>query len=1176
MMNRSGFFAIHSNHLEDLRYSLVHLLRTNPLGPLDEDVVLIQSNGIAQWLKQALAEAPHEHRGGLGIAAGLKFQLPSEFIWSTYRAVLPEQTVPLASPFDKSRLVWRLYRLLPNLVPTNPIYKPLERFLLGDEPQLRTYQLAQKLADLFDQYQVYRADWLAAWEAGDNHYLRASGEVADLGEDRWQSELWREVLKDVGHQLAHTSRSQVHTRFMQAARDLSTDVATGLPKRVILFGLSSLPYQTLEALSALSSQVQVILFVLNPSEYYWADIVSGRDLLRASRKRGLEPLQQDFERLQLDANPILAGWGKQGRDFIRLLDEFDDPQTYRERFAADNLRIDIFNPYSESNNPTLLHQLQNDIYQLTPLSQIKQQKRSVDPHKDLSLSFHNAHSPLREVEILHDQLLAAFNDNKELQPRDVMVMVPDINLYAPFINAVFGRHMSHSANYIPYTVSDQGSRHRKPLLVAFETLLGLSQSRFNASDILSLLEAPALRLKMQISEDELPLIRRWVEGANIRWGLNQSQRHSLGLVASGTRNSWHEGLRRMLLGYALGRNEAWAGVESYSEISGTEALLAGRLAKFIDELDAHWQALQVERSALSWCTYIGGMIEQFFDDSDADDQQLIDRIRSQIERLIDEVNAGLLFLEAVPLKVVTELLLSALDSASISHRFLSGCVNFATLMPMRAIPFKHICLLGMNDGDYPRSRAPLDFDLMAHDYRPGDRSRRDDDRYLFLEALLSAREHLYISWVGRSINDDSERPASVLVGQLRDHIASYWSLHGSKESLVDRLTITHPLQPFSRDYFPDAKANSSINERVHARQLFTFDSDWHAALDRPVNSPLLNKPLSRSAETRATCAELSRFLKNPIQYFYQQRLKVYFDEVSEEDLDTETFALEGLGKWSIEDELIRELIVSQPSTTEFNQPFTSRLERYLQRFARRGALGIASVETILGADLRERMTELDSRYGVERQRWHTKVEQPLNINWTIPCDDSQTQTQIQTQSANLSLIDSIGSLYKDDSGDICRLVVSGSKLQSGSTVRYAALLSDWVIHLAGQLGENSFTTRILAKDQRIEVQFDPLETELAQQLLRQILESWFEGQRRALPLLPDIASAWLGVKDTSNRDIIGAKAFSTSLERDKGYLQAAYPSYDSLINSGEFGHLSQMLIEPLILAKKNKLGSSTT
>src|SRR5690606_9535507 len=122
-----------------------------------------------------------------------------------------------------------------------------------------------------------------------------------------------------------------------------------------------------------------------------------------------------------------------------------------------------------------------------------------------------------------------------------------------------------------------------------------------------------------------------------------------------------------------------------------------------------------------------------------------------------------------------------------------------------------------NDGDYPRPRAPAHFDLTENDYRPGDRSRRDDDRYLFLEALLSARERFYLSWVGRSVVDNAESPPSVLVAQLRDHLADVLHSESGYDNVLEQLTTEHPLQGFSREYFRSASPES---------RLFTYSREW--------------------------------------------------------------------------------------------------------------------------------------------------------------------------------------------------------------------------------------------------------------------------------------------------------------------------------------------------------------
>ena len=928
---------VHGNRPEALRDLLITWVRRYPLAPLETEVILAQSNGIAQWLKLALAADPVQGEGGLGIAAALEISLPSRFLWRVYRAVLGGEAVPETSPFDKSRLVWRLMRLLPEVL-TRPEYQPLARFLTVDTDRRKRFQLAERLADLYDQYQVYRADWLAAWATGADVLIDARGNRGPLpAEQRWQASLWRALLADLARDgqpvgkrerkavagtvtiqtpspqpspargegaresaacathassggrecdrllsidpsnagagdgagakgLSYAGRAAVHKAFLaRAAAWPAGEQPPGLPRRLLVFGISSLPRQSLEVLAALGRWSQILLCVHNPCEHYWADIVADQDLLRAAhrrqRRRAGMPATFAPEHLHLHAHPLLAAWGKQGRDFIGLLDEHDDEEVrdhYAARFQAIGQRIDLFDPPRDPTEvTTLLAQLQDDIRDLRPLAESRDRWPPVDPTRDFSLRFHVAHGPQREVEILHDQLLAAFNADCSLTPRDIIVMVPDIDAYAPHIQAVFGLVDRQDPRFIPFSLADQGRRATDPLLKALEALLALPQSRLAVSDLLDLLEVPALRRRFGITEDELPRLHRWVRGANIRWGLHAAQRASLELPEqpeAEARHTWRFGLRRMLLGYAVGQEAAaWRGIEPFDEIGGLDAVLLGPLTRFFEQLDATWRTLREPASVADWCARLRQLLADYFDAGDSDSSEdafTLLQLETALQDWQEAADAAGLT-ESLPLSIVGEHWLAQLDERGLSQRFFAGAVTFATLMPMRAIPFRLVCLLGMNDGDYPRQRQPLDFDLMGQDYRPGDRSRREDDRYLFLEALLSARERLHISWVGRSITDNGVRPPSVLVGQLRDHLAAGWRLaspgastdgqvlvsagdtatetipnalqapNEKPPSLLDALTQEHPLQPFSPRYFPsDPKASP----------WFTYAREWRPGI----------------------------------------------------------------------------------------------------------------------------------------------------------------------------------------------------------------------------------------------------------------------------------------------------------------------------------------------------------
>lgn len=1166
LSTQPGFHAIHANHLEDLWRAVVWISRQDPLPPLASETFLVQSNGIAQWLKLALAEDDTGDAGGLGIAAGMEFLFPARFIWQAYRAVLPQGEVPEESPFDKQRLVWRLYRLLPALS-DEAVFQPLKRFLAGADAEVRCHQLAEKIADLFDQYQVFRADWLQAWEEGADHIVLARGEVRELAPDlRWQPVLWRALVADTG-ELSATSRARVHTRFMVAGEDMdSGSLPSGIPPRIVVFGVSSLPRQALEALHVLSQVSQIVLCVHNPCQFYWADIVSDRDLLRQARRRGRldHPAARltDPELLHQHAHPLLAAWGKQGRDYIRLLDEFDQPDSYRDRLATPGNSIDIYRPHGAQQGDRLLASIQNDIYNLTPLAEIRAEARTVDPCRDRSLVFHQAHSPQREVEILHDQLLAAFSQSPELRPRDVIVMVPDINAYAPHIQAVFGRYGPEDDRYIPFTISDQGQRHRQPLLIALETLLSLPERRFGVSEVISLLEVPALRQRFGVSETDLPQLRQWVEGANIRWGLHPQQRASLELPERLQRNTWEFGLQRMLLGYSMGHDAHWQSVESYGEVAGLQAGLAGQMARLIERLEALWQSLNRARGPRAWLALLTGLLVDFFEQPDEQDQLIIRRLQEQAERWLQDCErAGLD--GPLPLTIVRDVWLQGLDEGGLNQRFLAGKVNFATLMPMRAIPFRHVCLLGMNDGDYPRSRPPVDFDLMASDYRPGDRSRREDDRYLFLEALLSARDQLYISWVGRSIRDDSERPPSVLVAQLRDHLNDGWKLDRQNGGTVaDALTVQHPLQPFSADYFPpENQPEQSPDTVLGAGRLFTYDREWRSVHQAGATPVRPGQPLAPLALTEPLPVEsLSRFLQGPVEAFFSQRLQIRFSDVETVDTDNETFRLEGLEQWRLEDELIRQVVMKSGDEDTFHDALTARLDA----MAGRGDLGMGITEQQLRRDLQTRVPDMFRRYLEATASWPEPVIDPLPFSYR-PSEPA----------GDLVIEGALDRLRRNPGGDWCRLVMASSKLLDGSgrnaRIRYSRLLPHWVLHLVAQTEGLSLTTLVIAKEQDKTIRMAPQPPQEAAARLDGLIAAWQEGMTRPLPADPETAFAWLsglhkpkgGGKEEAWRQ--AEAAWQTRLSRDTGYLRGVWPEFQGLMDTGEFEHWLHTLYEDVRL-----------
>ncbi|XRD86149.1 exodeoxyribonuclease V subunit gamma [Dyella acidisoli] len=1074
--------VIHGNRQEDLRDLLSAWLQRTPLRPLENEVMLVQSNGIAQWLKLALAR-PIE-AGGLGISAAVDMQLPGRFLWTAYRTVLGEAAVPATSPFDKSRLIWRLLRLLPQHL-DEPAFATL-RALLGEAGDWRRlHRLAMQVADLFDQYQVFRADWLDDWEHR-NDVLRDSvrNRVVELpSAQRWQPRLWRLLLDDVPPTQRDSHRAGIHRRFMQHMQSPDVRVET-LPRRILVFGITSLPPQVLEALTAVARYSQVLLLVTNPCRHYWADIIEDRELLLAEHRRhtlkpGL-PAEPRYEDLHLHANPLLAAWGKQGRDFIRQLDAFDQPERYRDRFASIKRSIDLFREFGTD---TLLHQVQQAVLELEPAPADPTLRKPLTETR--SLHFHIAHSPQREVELLHDQLLALFEqaarEGKPLAPRDVMVMVPDISTYAPHVQAVFGRIAADDPRYLPYSVADQSGRGTSPLLTALERLLHLTESRFTASDVLDLLDVPSLRRRFGIAEDDLPTLRRWIAESGIRWGLDGKQKQALGLPPD-EQNSWRFGLRRMLLGYATGDGASLDTIAPYAEIGGLDAALLGPLSQLLETLERYWQLFASAATPLQWSERLRHLLRDYFDPrGDEDDALRIDRLEDALDDWIDACqDAG--FTQPVPLSIVSEDWLQAIDQPHLSQRFMGGAVNFGTLLPMRAIPFRVVCLLGMNDGDYPRRISPPDFDLMARagQHRPGDRSRREDDRYMFLEALLSARDVLHISWVGHSVRDNSELPPSVLVGQLRDYLSAGWRVPNSaandaasREHLLQAITTVHPLQAFSARYF----------EHDPATPLFTYAAEWaHARRATPSAEPTPLPPWQ--TQSTLDIGTLQRFLARPATCFYSERLKVRFEAIDTGLDDDEPFSLDGLENHTVTEALLQHALNDDEHTEQALLDAAQRLRQ--QGVVPSGGFGSLTVDDI-GSDVQRIL-----------RRWQASV-----AHWSehVPAQE------LRHAHDNLSVEGWLDDVRRSDDGSLVRLLPMAGQLGQSKALRYDRLLQPWVLQLLANAHGTAFSSRFLAPDATVVLK--ALDRSEARSLLNALLDAWQQGMQAPLPAARRTAYAWL-------------------------------------------------------------------
>jgi len=1180
---KPGFIVLQGNRLEGLRDLLVEWLRRYPLAPLENETVLVQSNGMAQWLRLALARDGDDEAGGLGIATAMDMLLPARLQWLCYRAVMGTDRVPPEAPLDKPRLTWRLLRILQQQ-DDDPRFDQLRHYIEGDSH--RAYLLAARLADQFDQYQVYRADWLADWAGGHERLRDALGrdEAAVPEVSAWQPALWRAVLDDLRDHppvspddiqpegpgaLDHAGRALIHQAFLRQIEQRD-ERPPGLPRRIVVFGISALPPQVLEVLGAVSRWVQVIFCLQNPCQHYWGDIVEDRHLFHGQYRRLSArklPEQFELEDLHQHAHPLLASWGKQGRDLVRLVDAFDDTPEITGQ-AAEPLKIDLFDPPTHRH---LLARIQADLLDLTPMREIEDEERLLDPD-DRSIAFTVAHSPLREVEILHDQLLAAFDADPTLQPRDVIVMVPDMADYAAAISAVFGRLDRDDPRHLPYAVSDRPERELHPMLRALDRLMRLPESRLTASEVIDLLDVAALRARFGLGADDVEILRHWIEAAGIRWGLDADHRHDFGLPEGIDQNSWAFGLDRLLYAYLGGAEGRWHDIVPVAGLDGMSAALVGALYQLVESL-GHWrQRLLESHTPAQWAAIFAELLADFFDvetipgNPESGTNPLAEResATSLRDRILDAANDWLADCDSaafelpVTLETARSAWLDRLDTHRLSQRFMVGAINFATLMPMRAIPFRQVYLLGMDDRSYPRRQPVADFDLMARRYRPGDRSRREDDRYLFLESLLSARDRLSISWVGRSIRNNQKYPASVLVNQLRDHINQGWRIDGAERPPADHLTTEHPLQPFSRRYFSDAEP-----------ELFSYAGEWQRVYQEVVPTLTSDATDHEQAEpaTIPTLADLGQLLKRPWRVYLGRHLDIPGRFELRLPEDDEPFELDSLMDYGLSSRLLDNVLDHVVSLSpdarlpeNLHDALPGMIDRAFDRIAGSGALPLHPFD----GPLRERHGEVLMR---QMQTWSALVERyPATVAPFALPDDLDVGGQI----ADIRL----GESADEDEPAAVRLRLVPGRLHSAKELKWHRLLTEWPAHLAAQLCGRPVATFLISESDAHEealsrrpTVFEPLDADTARRLLQQLAEWWRQAIARPLPAEPRTQIPWLLIEN----DVVRRAKAIEGFERASGYdpeLLRLWPDADRLLAHPDFDVVARTLYLPLLLGTR--------
>ena len=843
----NGLNIYTSNCMETLAEQLA-LIVSEPLSsPFSREIIVVQSRGMERWAAMELAR----HNG---ICANCFFPFPNTFLQEMFKKTIPD--LPEESSFDPLTMTFKIMKVLPECIDL-PGFESLKRYIGDENTGMKLFQISKRIADLFDQYLVFRPEMIFNWEKGTEHH--------------WQAYLWRKL--SFGKE--HLHRAGLWRAFLENIRNSPRQIEH-FPRRVSIFGISYLPLLHLEAFVGISRHSQVNLFLMNPCKEFWGDIVSGWETGKI-RKKYTRSNDISKDLYLEEGHRLLASMGTLGRNFISLISDFD---------------YQVFELFKENQGHTILEKIQSDILNLKnrrfyfPSPEILEPS----PKIDSSIQIHSCHSPMREIEILHDNLLAMFEEDPDLLPKDIVVMTPDIHLYAPFVEAVFGAQIDEKKR-IPFTISDQSIMKESRIIEGFMSILDLENSRMSVNRVMALLELSEIKDKFGISEPEIDIVERWIKETNIRWGIDAEHRRKLGLPAV-SENTWRAGIERLLLGYAMpgsGR-KMFSEILPYDHIEGGEAETLGKFVEFLDCLINSVDYLNQARTLSGWSKVFSDIIEKFFA-LEEDSEPEIQILRSVLDDMVKrESLSG--FDKSIKIEVAKSYLGGLLEDEHIRMGFIAGGVTFCAMLPMRSIPFKIVCLVGMNSDAFPRETKTLEFDLMAKHPRAGDRNRRNDDKYLFLEALLSARNKFYISYVGQSIQDNVRIPPSVLVSELIDCIKDGFGF--SEEQVV----IFHRLQAFSPEYFKkDSKLFSySFENFIASSKMF----------DPKEAPPLISTKLPEPDKVwkELSLNALSTFFSNPAKYLLEKRLGIYLHDRADILDERENFRLDYLEKYLLDQELV--------------------------------------------------------------------------------------------------------------------------------------------------------------------------------------------------------------------------------------------------------------------------------
>jgi exodeoxyribonuclease V gamma subunit len=1053
-------------HRAERADGLVAALRDVLLEPLEDpfapEVISVATRGMERWLTQRLSttlgtSTSTSTSGGRGdgVCANVDFPFPGTLVaaaTATATGIDPD-----SDPWASERLVWQLLQTV-----DDSVREPWLGTLATHLAQGRRLASVRHVADLYDRYSVRRPEMLQAWARhedsdGGGRPLPATGV--------WQAELWRRVRE----RIAMPSPAE---RLPEAAGRIRADPSIlELPRRLSLFGITRLPDSYLQILAAIAAARDVHLFVLHPSPRLWAAL-EGRPATSA------RPRHDDTA--ARPSNRLLASWGQDAREL----------QLVVEAHGAHN----DHHHATPTNKDTLLGRLQADIREDrtpagAPLPGERDRRPLLDP-ADRSLQVHACHGRARQVEVARDAILHLLEEDPTLEPRDVIVMCPDVETMAPLIQAAFGAgHAKGDEDGTAPTdrdtagkrlpdlrvrLADRSLRQTNPVLGVVSLLLELADQRVTASQLLDLADREPVRRRFWFDDDDVTRMEEWVVASGIRWGLDDAHRGPYKLDAVKT-NTWRAGLDRIMLGVAMTEEDRRlvGGVLPLDDVESGAIDLAGRMAEFVERFHHAVDAFSRPQTISAWAAHIAAAADALTATTDHDSWQ-----RAELQRILDDVLANATTDDQpsgaeLELADIRALLADRLRGRPTRANFRTGHLTICTLVPMRSVPHRVVCVLGLDDGDFPR-KAPRDGDdLLLDDPHLGDRDPRAEDRQMLLDALLAATERLIITYTGNDERTNLSRPPAVPVAELLDVVDRTFRTDDHRRAARRQVLVRHPLQPFDPRNFAAgelAPGGPWSFDRVAlggARAL---------SAPRAIAPPFIAEPLPPLDGELLELGDLVRFVEHPARAFLRRRLGISVRESLDEVQDALPIELGGLGEWGVGQRLLEGVLAGD------------ELEECLQAELARGMLPPA----MLAIPVLDKVTPIVERIAAQAVRHGAGPSDSLDIRVRLPDDRTLAGTVAGVHAATIRKV-------------------------SYSRVRPRDRLAAWVrlLALTASRPERPFESAVIGRARSGAYQADttlaripPLSSEEALAHLTTLVDLYDRGMREPLPLACDSSAAY--------------------------------------------------------------------